>query len=211
MNQMQHDFVGGPVAGQDYSELLGTPFKVVLSNGIEQHLNKATGKVMTQITDLPGLIFCILQARVLHPRKLSGEDLKFIRASLRMRSSEVADVLDVSPEHYSRCEAGTKTLSTAAEKYFRMRVFLQASCKHKAVQEKLAQMEEQKVEFDTEEAKEALAAFQSVFFDMKIAHLVVAGQELAFSFSRGGVRRKARGRGKDDGKWRREQPEKIAA
>ena len=91
---MQHDYADGPVA-QDYGELLGTPFKVFLANGVVEKVDEKTGKVMTEITDLPGLIACILQARVLHPRKLSGDDLKFIRVALRLRSAEVAEILDV--------------------------------------------------------------------------------------------------------------------
>ena len=131
---MQHDYADSPVA-QDYGELIGVPFKVFLTNGVVEKVDEKTGKVMTEITDLPGLITCILQTRVLHPRKLSGDDLKFIRVALRLRSAEVADILDVSPEHYSRCETGTKTLSTSTEKFYRMRVFLQAVCKDKAIQE----------------------------------------------------------------------------
>jgi len=94
---MQHDYVDSPVA-QDYVELLGAPFKVFLVNGVVEKVDEKTGKVMTEITDLPGLIACILQARVMHPRKLSGNDLKFIRGALRLRSVEVADILDISPE-----------------------------------------------------------------------------------------------------------------
>jgi hypothetical protein len=210
VEQMQHDFAGSPVA-QDYSELLGTPFKVFLANGIEHKLDEATGKVMTEITDLPGLIACILQARVLHPRKLSGDDLKFIRVALRLRSVEVAEALDISPEHYSRCEAGTKTLSTATEKFWRMRVFLQAGSKNKAIQEQVAKMKEQNIEFDPEEIQEAFEAFQSLFFDLKINPVFPAGEELALGFSRQEVPRRRRPhRGKDDRKWHKEPEQKAA-
>jgi DNA-binding transcriptional regulator YiaG len=199
----QHDYADGPVA-QDYGELIGVPFKVFLSNGVVEKVDEKTGKVMTEITDLPGLIACILQARVLHPRKLSGDELKFIRVALRLKSAEVAeDILDVSPEHYSRCETGTKTLSTSTEKFYRMRVFLQAGCKHKAVQELKEKMQKENAEIDaTEEIKEAFEAFQSVFFDMKIKNIFPVGDELAFSFVHRPVdRRPRRARGKDDGKW----------
>lgn len=204
--KMQHDYADSPVA-QDYGELIGVPFKVFLSNGVVEKVDEKTGKVMTEITDLPGLIACILQARVLHPRKLSGDELKFIRVALRLKSAEVADILDVSPEHYSRCETGTKTLSTSTEKFYRMRVFLQAGCKHKAVQEMKEKMEKESAEFDPEEIKEAFEAFQSVFFDMKIKNIFSVGQELTFSFVhdvRDADARPRRPRGKDDGKWRKE-------
>jgi hypothetical protein len=210
VNQMQHDFADGPVA-QDYGELLGTPFKVFLSDGVVEKLDKATGKVMTEIIDLPGLIACILHARVLHPRKLSGNDLRYIRSGLAMRSAEIAKVLDVSPEHYSRCEGGTKTLSTASEKFFRMWVYLQAAWKHEAFQEELTKKQENAECDNQEEAREAIAAFKSVFFDMKIEHISLAGDELEFSFFH--VRGDAcpcHRLGKDDGKWRKEPLQEAA-
>src|SRR5690606_39098406 len=83
----------------------------------------------TEFTDLPGLIAAIVKSRVLHPRKLSGDDLKYIRSALALKSSEVAAALDLTPEHYSRCENGTKTLSSATEKFYRMFVYLEASCR----------------------------------------------------------------------------------
>jgi DNA-binding transcriptional regulator YiaG len=206
---MQHDYADGPVA-QDYGELLGVPFKVFLTNGVVETVDEKTGKAVTEIIDLPGLIACVLQARVLHPRKLSGDELRFIRKALRMGSAEVADVLDISPEHYSRCEGGTKTLSTSTEKYFRMRVFLQAGCKNKAVQEEVVRMQENNEEFDHEEVKEAFEAFQSVFFEMKIKSVFAAGDELSFSFGRRPPRRPRRGSNRDDGKWHKESVQAAA-
>ena len=209
MNQtMQHDSFVSPVA-QDYSELIGTPFKVILSSGIAEKVDVTTGRVTTEIVDLPGLVAAILQCRVLHPRKLSGDDLKYIRSALGIRSAQVAEVLDISPEHYSRCEAGTKTLSSSSEKHLRMYVYLEAACKHTEVQEKLAKNEK----CDPEEAKEALEAFKSIFSDMKIQHLSLAGEELAFSFSRGPVPREEDNDdgGNDDGKWRKAPSEQEAA
>ena len=135
MNQMQHDFIGSPVA-KDYSGLLGTPFKVFLSNGVAVKFNKITRKEITDFTDLPGLIATIVKSRVMHPRKLSGEDLKYIRSALALKSSVVAKALDMTPEHYSRCENGTKTFSSAAEKFYRMFVYLGASCRDKDLLEK---------------------------------------------------------------------------
>jgi transcriptional regulator with XRE-family HTH domain len=212
VNQMQHDFVASPVA-QDYGKILGTPFKVFLSNGVEEKPNKATGKVATDIVDLPGLIASVLQSRVLHPRKLSGDDLKYIRSALRMRSAELAEKLDVTPEHYSRCEAGTKTLSSSTEKFFRMYVYLHAFAKHVAVQEALSKRERENLKCSPEEANEALEAFQSVFLEMKIQHIFEAGDELEFSFCRGPRRvddDPCVDCGKEDGKWRK-QPDRQAA
>jgi hypothetical protein len=198
---MQHDFIGSPVA-QDYGDLLGTPFKVFLSNGVVEKRNSATGKVAIDIVDLPGLIASIVQSRVLHPRKLSGDDLKYIRSALGLRSVDVANVLEISPEHYSRCEAGTKTLSVSSEKHLRMHVFLAAAWKHTEVQKQIAK----NAKCDPEEAKEALEAFNKIFSEMKIQHLFPADEGLEFSFSRKSRRddEKIADCGKDDGKWRKD-------
>lgn len=215
MSQMQHDLIGGPDA-QDYGKALGAPFKVLLSNGVVTKPDKA-GRLMTEITDLPGLIASVLKSRVQHPRKLSGDDLKYIRSALAMRSNEVAEILEVTPEHYSRCETGVKTLSSSVEKFYRMYVFLQAAYKDKALHDKLSSSDQGASEASTpeeaEEADEAMEAFRSVFVDMKLEHLHDAGDELMFSFVRRTRRteegRKNRGK-KDDGKWKR-QPEQRAA
>lgn len=202
---MQHDFASGPVA-QDYGEILGAPFKVLLANGVVEKLDESSGRLVTSIIDLPGLIASVLQARVLHPRKLSGNDLKYIRSALKMRSLELAEALDITPEHYSRCESGTKTLSSSGEKFLRMYVFLRAICNDKRVMEQAAAHQASEFsEQDKEAAKEALAAFNSLFLNMKIEHLFNAGDELVFSFSRGPCREHEEydDCGKDDGKWRK--------
>jgi hypothetical protein len=97
---MQHDFPGGgPVAGPYLAKSLGAPFKIYLSNGVEFETDPTSGKMMTKIVDLPGLIGAVVRARVSHPRKLSGADLRFIRSALRLPSKGLAAVLDLSPEH----------------------------------------------------------------------------------------------------------------
>jgi hypothetical protein len=110
---MQHDCWGGgsPVAGHYYAESLGAPFKIYLTNGVETKV--ILGKTVTSIIDLPGLITAVVQSRVLHPRKLSGPDLKYIRSALCLKSKELAAALDLSPEHYSRLENGERTMSVA--------------------------------------------------------------------------------------------------
>lgn len=208
MNQMQHDFEVSPVA-QDYSGDLGTPFKVFLSGGVTSEVDKATGRTMTGFVDLPGLLGAVLRSRVLHPRKLSGEDLKFIRSALRMRSHEVASVLELTPEHYSRCESGTKTLSASSEKNYRMFVFLEATWRNKHVQDKLTKDREENKSADPEEAKKVLAAFRRVFVEMKIQHIYPVGEDLEFSL----IRRECPPQCEcveDDGKWHNEEDRDAA-
>lgn len=180
-HHMQHDLIGSPVA-QDYTSLLGTPFKVVLSGGVVVKFNSITRKETTEITDLPGLIAAIVKSRVLHPRKLSGDDLKYIRSALALKSSEVANALDLTPEHYSRCENGTKALSSSAEKFYRMFVFLEASSRDKDFHE--MSKEEQIKDCDLEKAKKAMEAFRKLFLEMKIQHIYPAEEKLALGFHR---------------------------
>lgn len=194
MNQMQHDFMGGPVA-RDFGGVLGTPFRVFLLNGVIEKTNEA-GKIVAEITDLPGLISSIVQSRVLHPRKLSGDDLKYIRTALRMRSHEVADALDISAEHYSRCETGTKTLSATNEKFFRMYAFLEMGSRNSALVDDAIDQGA----ISPERAKEAMEAFRKVFFDMKVQHIYSVDSELEFRFCRRANQDVCCG--DDDGKWR---------
>ncbi len=215
MNKLQQDLSGGPVA-QDYGTVLGTPFKVFLSNGVETKPDKKTGKMKTEIKDLPGLIASVVQSRVLHPRKLSGDDLKYIRSALGMRSNAIAEILEITPEHYSRCETGVKTLSSSVEKFYRMYAFLQAACKNKALHDCMKESDQESFEAPTpeeaEEAEEAIVAFRSVFIDMKIETFHNAGEELVFSFIRRPRRASSQrsDRGKD-GKWKRQPPKLKAA
>jgi DNA-binding transcriptional regulator YiaG len=202
MNQMQHDFVARSVA-QDFGEVLGAPFRVYLSNGVKETAN-AAGKVTVEIEDLKGLILMVVQERALHPRKLSGDDLKFFRTSLCMRSNEVADALDLTPEHYSRCETGIKTLSSSTEKLYRMYAFLQASCKDKAIHDAPP------VPVTSEQADEAMDAFRTVFLGLKIEHIYAVGEELEFHFIRRVRRTSECCAGDDEGKWRNESRPEAA-
>ncbi len=211
MSQMQHDFDGGPVA-RDFSTLLGTPFKVFLSGGVSEHIDTKTGEIDIEITDAPGLIAAIVQARALHPRKLSGDDLKFIRSALCLRSNEVAVAIDASPEHYSRCETGAKTLSADKEKFYRMYVCLAAIFKDKSLQEKLSKeyvIEKSMNSPSKEKTHEAMKAFRKIFLDLKLDYIHPIEDEIEFHFYRHEIDMPTTCG--DDGKWTSEEDTKEAA
>jgi len=213
VNQItQHDVDcdGSPVAGHDYGSALGAPFKVYLANGVETVVDPKTGKSYTTITDVPGLIAAVVRSRVLHPRKLSGDDLKFIRSALCIKSKSLAEIMDLSPEHYSRCESGVRTMSTTAEKVGRGYVFLMTYLKDKSVREALKEndpSENETKEINADEEKKALASLQKLFCDIKINPVCDADEELTFSFLRG--RRDEESRRED--KWRNELDDQKAA
>lgn len=124
---MQHELEGKVyvvgVTDFDATEDLGAPFKVVLSNGVKQEM--CDGNVVaTTIADLTGLYKAVVQTRVQNLRKLNGAELKFIRRVVGLQAKTVAQKIDITPEHLSRCEAGAKTLSGSSEKIFRALVFV---------------------------------------------------------------------------------------
>lgn len=105
---------------------LGAPFDVVLLGSVKQMVDDKTGEVeQVIIPNLRGLIKCIAITRILVPRKLSGTEIKFVRKAFKLSAKRVAEMVDISPEHLSRCEANERLLSPSAEKCLRVSVFLE--------------------------------------------------------------------------------------
>jgi transcriptional regulator with XRE-family HTH domain len=188
---VQHDFAGGsPVAGHYHAKSLGTPFSVFLTNGVQTKFDHTTGKWVTEITNLPGLIAAVVRTRVMHPRKLSSAELRFIREALCVKSKDIAKDIQVTPSHYSRYENGQKTMSPATEMVYRANAYLRSLELDKyfkrAVEEaKKEQEKEQKKEVSPEKATKALSEFRKLFFEMKIIPVCGADEDLIFVFSRG--------------------------
>jgi DNA-binding transcriptional regulator YiaG len=200
---MQHDHVAGPVADHDYGKVLGAPFAVYLKNGVQTETDPVTGKTVTSITDLPGLVATVVRSRVLHPRKLSGSDLKFIRTALALKAKRVAEAVELSAEFYSRCEAGQKAMSAPTEKVYRGFVFLVSLLKDKGLRNALQHEEKDKAkkQMSPEEAQKGLDKLRTLFCDMKINPVFgVEEGELRFTFTRGCPDHSSPC-GDDDAKW----------
>jgi DNA-binding transcriptional regulator YiaG len=210
---MQHDTAASSsaVAGRYCADVIGAPFKVYLADGYT--ITQRLGEEIISIKDLPGLIAAIVQARVLHPRKLSGADLKFIRIALRMKSKTVADALELTPEHYSRCESGPKSMSAATEKTYRAFVFLSSILRDEAVQKILKTSDPLETpSVSPKKAEKTFAAFTQVFMGMKIKPVADATEELAFSFSwRGPNQHKDPCGDGNEAEWEKVEPKPIAA
>ena len=100
---------------------LGAPFKVILNDSVKVTFNEATGEAVSyKIPDLDGLLCTIVTTRLLHPRKLSGADMKFVRKSLGLKQKELGVKLDMTVEHLSRCENDALVMSPGSEKLFRI-------------------------------------------------------------------------------------------
>lgn len=124
---MQHELLETVHVVKEYNlNTLGAPFDVILVNGVCVDVDEKTGKEKVTIPDLPGLILAVVRSRVTHPRKLSGLDIKFIRKALSVQAKVLAEFLEISAEHLSRCESGKHgiNLSSANEKQLRLAAFL---------------------------------------------------------------------------------------
>src|SRR6266851_2551895 len=106
MAMKRHNRASVRVVPQYEIDTLGAPFKVTLWGCVTLGIDPATAEEKINVPDVVGLINAVVRARVNHPRKLNGEELKFIRHALGVKAKVLAHFLDMSPEHLSRCEAG---------------------------------------------------------------------------------------------------------
>ena len=126
MNQIeQHDGANVRIVTPRYElKSLGAPFRVTLIDSVGLSVDPDTGNEVVTIPDLAGLISAVVRKRVTCPRKLSGEELRFLRKALAVKAKSIAKFLEVSAEHYSRCEAGEKVLTSSNERMFRLFAFI---------------------------------------------------------------------------------------
>ena len=111
---------------------LGAPFKVVLHDSVEVVLDGAGGIAQYTIPNLEGLLRVVAMTRLMHPRKLSGPDIKFLRKATCLKQKELAAKIDLLPETLSRVEAGKQPISPGSEKLLRLYVLKTAMKLHAA-------------------------------------------------------------------------------
>ena len=103
------------------ADLLGAPFKIVLLDSVTEEFCSDTGKKLkTIIPDMNGLLRKAAFYRAIMPRKLVGDEIKFLRNAISYKAKQMADALEMTPEHYSRVENGTKRLMPDTEKLLRV-------------------------------------------------------------------------------------------
>lgn len=147
---------------------LGAPFKVVLHDAVKIKTCSDTGKVLSYtIPALPQLQAIVVLKRIENPRKLSGLEMKFVRKAVGLKQFEMAEKMDLSVEHLSRCENGLP-LSPQNEKLFRG---VALSC--------LARVSELSDKAKQAEIQDALF---SLFDNMKIVSAVDASKEIEMNF-----------------------------
>jgi len=157
---------------------LGTSFKVVLINSVTSF--ERDNKKEIFIPDYQNLLKKIAVSRAAHPAKLKGGDIKFLRKNLGLRSKDLAEKLDISPEHLSRCEAGDKILSPNSEKVLRSLVIFEAVY---VLQKALEDFEGNKAKIQAEVSK-LLERLKVVMEGLKIQPVHSADKEVIFYFKR---------------------------
>lgn len=164
-------------------DTLGAPFKVVVVDCVSVNMDAETGEEIVQIPDLVGLINAVVRTRAWHPRKLSGPDIKFIRKALGMRAKPLAQFLDMSPEHFSRCESGQKVMSTSNERIFRLMAYVSSFVKNPS--DIFRDQFSEHVDEDAVAGKRKRAeGFVRAFLSIKIQSVYDADKPLCFEFSR---------------------------
>jgi hypothetical protein len=185
-------------------DTLGAPFKVTLIDGV---ILKTEGKKeIVEIPDLGGLINTVVRVRVCHLRKLTGQEIKFVRRALGLRSKDVAKFLGMSLEHYSRCESEAKVMSATNEKFFRLFAFVATHTRNPS--ESLSQADDPTaLKENIAEPDQMLEGLFKLFFRMKIKPVFNPDEKLHFEFV---WRARSEPVGEpDDGVWE-EEPARAA-
>lgn len=100
---------------------LGAPFKVILKDSVKVVSDDRTGELINYtIPDPDGLLRVVAFARVLHSRKLSGAEIRFLRKAVGVKQKDLATAIEVKPEHLSKVESGTLPLGPGSEKLLRI-------------------------------------------------------------------------------------------
>jgi DNA-binding transcriptional regulator YiaG len=163
-------------------DTLGAPFRITLLDSVTVRIDRETGEEDISVPDPVGLINAVVRSRVTHPRKLSGEEIAFVRKALGVRAKRLADFLSMSPEHLSRCESGSKAMSAPAEKLLRLFAFLGTFSKNPvSLLNKCPDIKALRAFVEKAPSKDAqkiLAGFLRVFLEMKIKALFDPAEEL---------------------------------
>ena len=157
----------GRVVAEYELDTLGAPFKVTLLNCVSLRIDPKTGEDQINIPDLAGLIGAVVRARVSHPRKLNGKEIKFVRSALGIKAGQISKFLGMGPEHFSRCEGGTKVMATVSEKMFRLFAYFATYIRNP--QELLIEILEGKANLEnTKKYDEVAKKFVEQFLTIKI-------------------------------------------
>jgi DNA-binding transcriptional regulator YiaG len=189
MEMTQHERYVNPRTVAKYEiDTLGAPFKVTLLDSVTLGVNPTTGKEMVNVPDLVGLLNAVVRRRVTHPRKLNGDELKFIRNALGVKAILLARFLEMSPEHLSRCEAGGKAMSSISERFFRLFAYLGTFFHDPEELLVVETLDREEIARKAKKPNQSFTNFAVQFLSMKIEPVFDPEKELHFTFAWHGAR-----------------------
>ncbi len=113
------------IAKFDAKELLGTSHPVILNDAVDERFCEDCGEVLGHvIPNFKGLMSAVAVSRASRAVKLNGQDIKFLRKSLRKKAKEFAGDIAISPEQLSRFENDKQVISPVYERLLRAAVYL---------------------------------------------------------------------------------------
>ena len=98
---------------------LGLPYPVVLVNVAQEDRDSAGKRVGVSIPNMEELVAVVAISRALHPYKLHGSEVRFIRQALGMTAKEFAAALAMDAATLSRWENGKQDVGGWADKQVR--------------------------------------------------------------------------------------------
>jgi DNA-binding transcriptional regulator YiaG len=128
----QHREQSPHVVDQFEATDMGAPFKIILKDCVKVVTDDKTGEILKYtIPDPDGLLRMVVLNRILHPRKLFGADIKFLRKAVGVMQKDMAKSIGLSAEHMCKCENGSLPIASASEKLLRIFLFKTAIKHHK--------------------------------------------------------------------------------
>lgn len=107
----------------DVTEVLGAPFDVHLHDCVEVRVCLTCGGHVSHLIPSVGeLASAVGVYRAIEPRKLSGAEIRFLRKSVDTSARDMAGMLRISAEQFSRYENDRVVISEASELLFRMAI-----------------------------------------------------------------------------------------
>lgn len=91
----------------------------VLLYGITQYRCDACGETFASIPEVKKLHLLLSKRLCCKPDRLSGDEIRFLRKELKLKSVDFAKILGISPEYLSRLEGDKKRTSEALDKFIR--------------------------------------------------------------------------------------------
>jgi len=113
-----------PLARYPADTVVGLPGIAVLYAAIlmDCPTEGCEGGTYVYVPDVPELEAALAIARIMIPVKLTGDEVRFLRNTVRLKAKEIAELVQVTPETVSRWEHGKEQVGAPYEKILRLAI-----------------------------------------------------------------------------------------